>query len=93
MHLNLDRRTGYVKGYAFVEYGRLEEAQNARAKLNGSKVLESTIVVDFAFKQSPVRSTRQGQGQGQRRMSPHGRRGHDVDAQDDNDDGTRARKR
>jgi len=89
MHLNLDRRTGYVKGYAFVEFTRLEEAQNARAKLNNSKLLESAITVDFAFKQPPARAGRQAP----RRMSPAGQRTRETEVMDDTDDASRARKR
>ncbi|KTW31268.1 uncharacterized protein T551_01340 [Pneumocystis jirovecii RU7] len=51
LHLNLDRRTGYVKGYALLEYTHLSEAKAAIAHCNGTQLLESTLSVDFAFVQ------------------------------------------
>ncbi|KAG0322584.1 hypothetical protein BGZ99_003240 [Dissophora globulifera] len=49
VHLNLDRRTGYVKGYALIEYEKFSEAEAAIAGMNGAKLLDQTLNCDFAF--------------------------------------------
>lgn len=55
LHLNLDRRTGFVKGYALVEFGTKEEACSAVETANGSSLLDQTLGVDFAFAEGPLK--------------------------------------
>ncbi|KAI9785608.1 MAG: hypothetical protein M1816_000355 [Peltula sp. TS41687] len=54
LHLNLDRRTGYVKGYALIEYPTLQEARAAIDGANDTKLLDRTVYVDFAFMRPPL---------------------------------------
>lgn len=68
LHLNLDRRTGFVKGYAFIEYENFEEAQRAISEKDGAEFLAHTINVDWAFSRGPFKR------RNARRRSPHGHR-------------------
>jgi RNA recognition motif-containing protein len=56
IYMNLDRQTGFVKGYALIEYGKKSEAQGAIDNLNGTQILEKAIGVSWAFNKGDVRS-------------------------------------
>lgn len=53
LHANLDRKTGYLKGYALLEFEHLSEAKEVVKNLNGYSFLGKEISVDFAFQKAP----------------------------------------
>ena len=53
IHVNLDRRTGFVKGYVLIEYAERKEADAAIKAMNGADMRGQTLGCDFAFREGP----------------------------------------
>ncbi|GLE00220.1 hypothetical protein PINS_up008947 [Pythium insidiosum] len=54
VHMNLDRRTGFVKGYALIEFEEYEAAKDAIERMDGQELLGQTIHVGWAFRKEPM---------------------------------------
>ncbi|KAK4945059.1 hypothetical protein LTR10_015737 [Elasticomyces elasticus] len=89
LHLNLDRRTGYVKGYALIEFSTLSEAKAAIEGADGEKLLEQTVSVDYAFVRPPPSKTgvakggKKGGGGRARSGSPGARKKEESEGEDE----------
>ncbi|KAJ2742732.1 RNA-binding protein 8A [Coemansia sp. BCRC 34301] len=70
LHLNLDRQTGYVKGYALIEYALQSEAEQAIRKASGKLLLGKPLSVDYAFVRDDSRTSRPSDSQRSRRSPP-----------------------
>ncbi len=49
INLNPDRKTGWSKGYAMIEYELKREAEAAIAGMDGKQLLGKEVSVSFAF--------------------------------------------
>ncbi|OXA45559.1 RNA-binding protein 8A [Folsomia candida] len=58
LHLNLDRRSGFLKGYALIEFEHFKDASAAKNGLDGGDMLGNTIHVDWAFMKKPLNANR-----------------------------------
>mmetsp|Transcript_65445 Transcript_65445/g.116107 ORF Transcript_65445/g.116107 Transcript_65445/m.116107 type:complete len:144 (-) Transcript_65445:106-537(-) len=58
LHLNLDRRTGFVKGYAFIEYESKGEADAAVKGMDGQSLLDQKLSVNWAFTKATKKKRR-----------------------------------
>lgn len=75
VHVNLDRRTGYAKGYALLQFGTKEDADSAIAETNGVDFLGHNLEVAFAFHDADTSiSQHRIRGSQQRSRSPTSRR-------------------
>ena len=50
LHLNLDRRTGHAKGYAFVQVETQKDAESLIKEIDGKEMGSEKMKIDYAFK-------------------------------------------
>ncbi|KAG5366570.1 putative RNA-binding protein [Yarrowia sp. B02] len=75
VHVNLDRRTGYAKGYALLQFATKEDADTAIGETDGVDFLEHKLEVAFAFLEADTSiSQHRIRGTERRSRSPQRRR-------------------
>ena len=57
INLNLDRQTGFAKGYALIEYALQSEAEAAVKGMNGQALLGKEVKVSYTFVGSGTSNT------------------------------------
>ena len=68
VQLPIDRRTGYVKGYALVQFAKKDEARAALSEMDGADLLGEILSVTWAV----VKHTNSGGGGGGRGRQNNG---------------------
>eukprot|EP01023_Acetabularia_acetabulum_P033568 TRINITY_DN3142_c3_g1_i2.p1 TRINITY_DN3142_c3_g1~~TRINITY_DN3142_c3_g1_i2.p1 ORF type:complete len:160 (+),score=37.18 TRINITY_DN3142_c3_g1_i2:196-675(+) len=56
IYLNLDRRTGFAKGYVIVEYEKKSEAENAINSMNGQEFMTQEVAVTWCFGKGAIKT-------------------------------------
>ncbi|CAL8084822.1 unnamed protein product [Orchesella dallaii] len=54
IRLDLDRQTGFLKGYALIQYENFKDAVAAKNSMEGAELLGNVIHVDWAFMKKPI---------------------------------------
>ena len=72
LHLNLDRRTGYVKGYCLIQMRAYKEGLSAIQTLNGHVLHDKPLTVDWAFKPAATNTRQPRRGGGGRQSGGGG---------------------
>jgi RNA-binding protein 8A len=75
INLNLDRQTGFAKGYALIEYATQREAEAAITGMNGQQLLGEEVRVTWTFITGSVSTSTEVRESGRGGGGSGGRRG------------------